>query len=308
MYFGNEDPMGKTLRLRDDDFTDELVKVTGVFKDLPPNTHLKFDVLFSYNSLYARGDWAIQRYREGWRRKEMYTFVQLKPADDPKKIEAKFPAIVAKYKPELKESREKQLLGLQPLKDIHLYSDLVKSRNQMEMQKQFSSWVLIRHICNSNRMDQLCKSFNGRALERAREMDIRKVIGAVKGQLIAQFLAEAALVNLLSVLIAWGLAFLFLSSFNKLSGLTLDLIILEPVLVYIFISDVVVGWQFAFRFLSCPGPFFFQADYGVKRKIEKHQSGYPVTQGARGNAIHGFHRLDCGHLHCLSPGKIHDRQ
>ncbi|HEY7162842.1 MAG TPA: ABC transporter permease, partial [Acidobacteriota bacterium] len=126
LYFGNEDPIGKTLRLRDDDFTNELVKVTGVFKDIPSNSHLKFDVLFSYNSLYPRGDWAIQRYREGWRRKDMYTFIQLKPGTDPKIIESKFPAIVDKYKPELKTSQERQLLGLQPIKDIHLTSDLTE--------------------------------------------------------------------------------------------------------------------------------------------------------------------------------------
>src|SRR4030095_9496870 len=119
LYFGNADPMGKKLRLRDDDFTDELVKVTGVFKDLPPNTHLKFDVLFSYNTLYTRGDWAISRYKEGWRRKDMYTFIQLRPGTDPKKIEAKLPPIVDKHKPELKGSSQKVLLGLQPLKDIH---------------------------------------------------------------------------------------------------------------------------------------------------------------------------------------------
>ena len=57
---------------------DELVKVTGVFKDLPPNTHLKFDVLFSYKTLYARGDWAPVRYDQSWTREDMYTFVQLR--------------------------------------------------------------------------------------------------------------------------------------------------------------------------------------------------------------------------------------
>ena len=51
LYFGNEDPMGKTLHLQDDDFNNELVKVTGVFKDLPANTHLKFDVLFYVKNL-----------------------------------------------------------------------------------------------------------------------------------------------------------------------------------------------------------------------------------------------------------------
>jgi putative ABC transport system permease protein len=222
MYFGKEDPIGKTLRLRDDDFTDELVKVTGVFKDLPANTHLKFDVLFSYNSLYPRGDWAVQRYRLGWRRKDMYTFVQLRPGTDPKKIEAKLPAIVAKYKPELKGSTQKQMLGLQPLKDIHLTSDLTEEPEANGNGRTVFFLGLIGIFVLVIAWINYVNLSTARALERAREVGVRKVIGAVKGQLISQFLTEAVLVNLLSVLIAWGLAFLFLPSFNKLSGLTLD--------------------------------------------------------------------------------------
>ena len=223
MYFGKEDPIGKTLHLRDDDFVDELVKVTGVFKELPVNTHLKFDVLFSYNSLYPRGDWAVQRYRIGWRRKDMYTFVQLKPGTDPKKTEAKFPAIVAKYKPELKASTQKQVLGLQPLKDIHLTSDLTEEAEANGNARTVFFLGLIGLFVLIIAWINYVNLSTARALERAKEVGIRKVIGAVKGQLISQFLTEAALVNLLSVLIAWGLAFLFLSSFNALSGLTLDI-------------------------------------------------------------------------------------
>jgi putative ABC transport system permease protein len=222
MYFGKEDPIGKTLHLRDDDFVDELVKVTGVFKELPSNTHLKFDVLFSYNTLYPRGDWAVQRYRLGWRRKDMYTFVQLKPGTDPKKTEAKFPAIVAKYKPELKESTQRQVIGLQPLKDIHLTSDLTEEPETNGNARTVFFLGLIGLFVLVIAWINYVNLSTARALERAKEVGVRKVIGAVKTQLIAQFLTEAALVNLLSVLIAWGLTFLALSSFNTMSGLDLD--------------------------------------------------------------------------------------
>ena len=180
MYFGDEDPIGKTLRLRDDDFTDELVKVTGVFKDLPANTHLKFDVLFSYNSLYARGDWAIQRYREGWRRKDMYTFIQVKPGTDPKKIEAKFPSIVAKYKPELKESQQKQLLGLQPLQDIHLTSDLAEEQEPNGDARTVFFLGLIGIFVLIIAWINYVNLSTARALDRAKEVGVRKVVGAVK--------------------------------------------------------------------------------------------------------------------------------
>lgn len=65
-YFGLEDPLGKVLHMKDDDFNDEQVRITGVFQDLPPNTHLKFDVLFSYKTLFGRGDWAPARYDQSW--------------------------------------------------------------------------------------------------------------------------------------------------------------------------------------------------------------------------------------------------
>ena len=242
MYFGKEDPIGKTLHLRDDDFVDELVKVTGVFKDLPPNTHLKFDVLFSYNSLYPRGDWAVQRYRTGWRRKDMYTFVQLKPGTDPKKIEAKLPAIVAKYKPELKESTQRQVLGLQPIKDIHLTSDLTEEPETNGNARTVFFLALIGIFVLVIAWINYVNLSTARALERAREVGVRKVIGALKGQLVSQFLAEAALVNLVSVLIAWGLAFICLSSFNSLSGLALDSsYLLQPWFIALLIALWLIG-------------------------------------------------------------------
>jgi putative ABC transport system permease protein len=242
MYFGKEDPIGKTLRLRDDDFVNELAKVTGVFKDLPSNTHLKFDVLFSYNTLYPRGDWTAQRYRSGWRRKDMYTFVQLRPGTDPKKTEAKLPAIVAKYKPELKESTQKQVLGLQPLKDIHLTSDLTEEPETNGNARTVFFLGLIGIFVLVIAWINYVNLSTARALERAREVGVRKVIGAVRSQLINQFLVEAALVNLLSVLIAWGLAFLFLASFNRLSGLELDPSYLgSPWFIGLLVSLWIVG-------------------------------------------------------------------
>src|SRR4030095_2049869 len=242
LYFGSEDPIGKTLRLRDDDFTDELVKVTGVFKNLPSNTHLKFDILFSYNSLYPRGDWAVQRYREGWRRKDMYTFIQVKPGTDPKRLEAKFPAIVKKYKPELEQSQQKQLLGLQPLKSIHLTSDLSEEPEPNGNDRTVFFLSLIGIFVLIIAWINYVNLSTARALERAKEVGIRKVVGAVKTQLILQFLTESALVNLLSVLIAWGFVYLCLTPFNTLSGLNIKTsYLLQPWFVFLLLILWLVG-------------------------------------------------------------------
>ncbi len=279
LYFGNEDPIGKTLRLRDDDFTDELVKVTGVFKDLPFNTHLKFDVLFSYNSLYPRGTWAVQRYREGWRRKDMYTFIQVKPRTDPKILESKFPAIVAKYKPELKGSQEKQLLGLQPLKDIHLTSDLTEEQEPNGNARTVFFLSLIGIFVLVIAWINYVNLSTARALERAKEVGIRKVVGAVKTQLIFQFLTESALVNLLSVLIAWGLVYLCLVPFNTLSGLNLETsYLVQPW----FISLLLILWLVG-SLLSGLYPSLVLSSFKpitvLKGKLKNNASGIILRKG-----------------------------
>jgi putative ABC transport system permease protein len=222
LYFGKTDPLGKMLDMQDDDFNIELVRVTGVFKELPPNTHLKFDVLFSYKTLIGRGDWASGRYEKSWQRKDMYTFIKLLPGTNPKALESRIGAIVSKYEPDHTKSHTHDVLSLQALKDIHLRSDLAEefeangNANIVFFLGLIGIFVLVIAWINYINLS------TARSLERAREVGVRKVIGAYRGQLIFQFLSEAALINLLSVLIAIGLVGQALPYFNSLSGLSLD--------------------------------------------------------------------------------------
>ncbi|MEQ8364043.1 MAG: ABC transporter permease [Cyclobacteriaceae bacterium] len=223
MYFGSEDPLGKSLRMQDDDYNNELVRVTGVFRDLPANTHLKYEVLFSYKTLFGRGDWAPERYGQSWQRKDMYTFIKVQPGTDPKILESKFTGIVSKFKPDQAERNQKDVLSLQPLPDIHLTSRLAEEPEPNGDQRivKFLSiigvFVLIIAWINYINLS------TAKAMERAREVGVRKVMGAFKGQLISQFLAESAVVNLLSLLIALGLIAVTMPYFNSISGLSLTL-------------------------------------------------------------------------------------
>jgi putative ABC transport system permease protein len=223
MYFGEEDPIGKMLRLQDDDFNNELVKITGVFHDLPANTHLKFDILFSYETLYGRGDWAPNRYNLSWGRKDMYTFIQVRPGTDVKALEEKFPVIVDKYKPELKKQNGNDVLALQPLTSIHLTSNLAEEVEPngdariVRFMSLIGIFVLVIAWINYINLS------TSQAMERAREVGVRKVMGAFKSQLIRQFLMESAMINLFSMLIALAAIALVLPYFNALSGLTLTL-------------------------------------------------------------------------------------
>jgi putative ABC transport system permease protein len=221
MYFGNEDPIGKMLRLQDDDFNNELVKITGVFKDLPANTHLKFDILFSYETLYGRGDWAPNRYNLSWQRKDMYTFVQVRPGTDVIALEKKFPEIISKYNPSLKERNQNDVLKLQPLHDIHLTSSLAEEFEPngdariVKFMSLIGIFVLIIAWINYVNLS------TAKAMERAREVGVRKVMGAFKSQIMRQFLMESAMINFFSIVIAVGITLLVLPYFNTLSGLML---------------------------------------------------------------------------------------
>lgn len=229
LYFGNEDPMGKSLRLQDDDYNNELVKITGVFKDLPRNTHLKFDVLFSYETLYSRFDRARERYHLSWQRKDMYTFIKVRPGTDPKALESKFAAVVDKYSPGLKERNQRDVLALQKIADIHLTSNLAEEVEPNGDAKIVFFLGLIGVFVLVIAWINYINLSTAKAMERAKEVGVRKVMGAFKFQLIRQFMIESAVVNMLSIIIAILIVAIALPFFNTLSGLSLQLVdLLQP--------------------------------------------------------------------------------
>lgn len=223
MYFGNEEPLGKMLRMQDDDYNNELVKVTGVFKDLPENTHLKFDILFSYKTLFSRHERALARYDQSWGRKDMYTFIKLVPGTNPAVVEQKLPALVDQHNPGLKERGQRDVLGLQPLRSIHLHSHLAEEPEPngdfriVHFLGLIGIFVIIIAWINYINLS------TAKAMERAKEVGVRKVMGAFRHQLVRQFLSEAAIINVVSVMLGFGLIVLGLSNFNGLAGTSFGL-------------------------------------------------------------------------------------
>ena len=106
------------IRMQDDDGNNELVKITGVFKDLPANTHLKFDILFSYKTLFGRYDGTIAPVSVMiWRGGERICthLLKCRPGTDPRALEKKFPADSwRQHNPEAKERNQRDILSLQP--------------------------------------------------------------------------------------------------------------------------------------------------------------------------------------------------
>ena len=217
-YFGEEDPIGKTLRLEDDDFNDEPCRVTGVFKDHPSNTHLKFDVLISFPTIYGRFEGALTRYKTGWNRKDYYTYVQLREGADPKELEEKLPRLVKKFKPELQEQNGEDVLLLQPIKDIHLTSKLtdeaeINGNSQAVSYLGIIAWFIIIIACINYVNLSTAKS-----VERAKEVGLRKVVGSQKPQLIIHFLVESGIVFLFSILVAFAIVGIMTPLFNEIGG------------------------------------------------------------------------------------------
>lgn len=279
IYFGNEDPVGKPLWMQDDDANYELVTVTGVFKTLPGNTHLKFDILFSYKTLFTRGEYAIERYDKSWGRKDMYTFVELRAGADRETLEAKLPVLVDKYKPALKQSQEKNVLHLQPIKDIHLTSDLAEEAETNGSDRIVLFMTIIGVFVLVIAWINYINLSTARAVERAKEVGVRKVTGAAKKQLVALFLTEAALINLFSVILAWALVTISSGWLNTLSGLSLSsAYLLQPW----FLLLLLILWSGG-TFLSGLYPAFvlsaFKPVMVLKGKLKNNFHGIVLRKG-----------------------------
>ncbi len=222
LYFGDRDPIGQTLHMHDDDFNDELATVTGVFREVPANTHLKFDVLFSYKTLFTRRTNSLKRYDQNWTRVDMYTFVRLRPGTDLADVEVQLSALVTRYKPQLAANRETDALQLQPLTSIHLNSDLAEEPEANGDGTIVLFLGLIGVFVLAIAWVNFINLATARAIGRAKEVGIYKVVGATRTHLITRFLAEAAMVNLLSLALAFGIVTATLTPFNAISGLSLD--------------------------------------------------------------------------------------
>src|SRR5260221_896198 len=214
-YFSNNNPMGQTLLLTDAGFP---VKVTGVMKDMPENTLLKADLLVS-KSTSRRLDSAEDRR---WGSFGMYSYLLLKPNINATALEKKFPSFLEKR--DGKEMKQQQMffsLFLEPLQDIYL-----KSGKRGAPETGNMANVYIFSIVGAFILLIACINFvnltTARSTERAKEVGIRKVVGAERGQLTNQFLGESILQALIAFALAVGAFALLIPQFNFLAGKTVS--------------------------------------------------------------------------------------
>jgi putative ABC transport system permease protein len=211
-YFGNTPAVGRSVLL-DGHYP---LLVTGVFADFPDNSHIHIDLLANYQTMFATiTPEAKANLDNNWIISHSYTYVLLKPGAYASKIDAGFPAFITAHAP--KEFAKDILYKLQPVKDIHLRSDLLSEVEPVGSITQvyiFGAIALVTLLIAGINFVNLSTA---RSLRRAREVGMRKVLGAEKTQLITQFLAESLVMSLLAFLLSIVLLAAFLPIFNDLT-------------------------------------------------------------------------------------------
>jgi putative ABC transport system permease protein len=231
-YFGNEDPVGKVLEFN----KQQQLKVTGVAADAPSNSHLQFDMVVPIESLrpIVGQDWYTQ-----WPSNGLFTYVQLNPSVNPAQLERKFPAFMDKYMGSFyAESGHKMGLTIKPLSKVYFAPDAfdnVKHGSKKMVYIFMSIAVLILVIACINFINLA----TARATDRSREVGLRKVLGAVRKQLISQFIVESILFAVVASVLSMGLLQLVMPGYTTLLGYQLPSYWSNP-LSYLFIAGVVV--------------------------------------------------------------------
>lgn len=236
-YFGDEDPIGKRLNLNN--FRD--LEVIGIIEDLPDNTHLNFDMLASFETFKTFfNDQTFFETQWTWVAAWMYFTVDDEQTAE--KIRKGLPAFVkAHYPATLADGGI--ALRMQKANDVHLTSSLeleFEQNGNVQHVYLFSFIaVLILLIAIINFMNLA----TSRAAKRAKEVGLRKVMGAHRKMLVAQFMGEAGLTSFLSLLIATGIMYLSLPWFNQLTGkhINIDLLHNMPLLLGMVVIGCMVG-------------------------------------------------------------------
>jgi len=224
-YFGNDDPMGKRLVYRDPEYTTSF-EVAGIFKEFPSNSHLIINHLVSYSSLGSRlrqqGDTTnATETNFGWY--DFYTYLQMKQGTDLKKFESKLPAYCDKYINNgdwQKKNNVRDELHVIPLRDIYLYSNFNQEAEVNGNGQSVAFLFLIAFLIIGIAWINYINLATARSLERAREVGIRKVAGAIRKNLIIQFMVESFMLNLVALVVAGIIVFLLTPWFNHLTGTT----------------------------------------------------------------------------------------
>ena len=237
-YFGMENPIGKTLNVGGKtDFT-----LAGVFDDVPSNSHLKMDIILSYENIRSLFGPDVL---ESWGHTGFFTYIRFKEGTDPQTFQNKMPDLVEKSCGELMRAYKVLIeLKLQKLEDIHLTSHYMQeyeingSRDSVNFLMIVAVFIVFMAWINYINLS------TARALTRSKEVGLRKVVGASRRHIITQFFFETFIINLIAITLAVVLVQIFLPVFSRIAGTPLTFVIWEQSLFWISLFALFLGGIF----------------------------------------------------------------
>ncbi|MFT4154452.1 ABC transporter permease [Parafilimonas sp.] len=217
--FGSENVIGKTITYYGGDTIN--LMVTGVLDNVPQNSQIQFDALISFSTAYSRNPNMMNNWGGNW----LDTYLQLAPNTNVASLEKKFPAYLKKYMAQNDNWKNYELFLL-PLKDVHAKAGDI-GLDYLNYQKFDNSYTNTFFIIALIVLLIACINFmnlsTARSAERAREVGIRKSVGAFRWQLSLQFISESVILSFIAMVLAIGLVELCLPFINNLSQRNLQL-------------------------------------------------------------------------------------
>jgi putative ABC transport system permease protein len=237
-YFGNENPIGKTLSMN----KTENFRVTAVVADPLPNTHLKFDILVSWATFVKYAGPKVETTM-GW--DAFLTYILVRPGTDTALLAKKInSAVQAKFGAEMKAGNYDVVYHLQALPDIHLYShymfetEVNGNGNAVYFLLAIAIFIIVIAWINYINLA------TARSVDRAKEVGVRKVLGSLRRQLVGQFLFESLLINAMAVVLAFVLIICCLPLFNFITGKELHFSLLQDPMFWLVLACLFVTGTF----------------------------------------------------------------
>ena len=261
--FGSENPIGKIIQYTGGWGRDEY-SITGIAKDAPENTHLKFKALISFSTLVQQTNGKAHN-SGGWN--AFLTYLKLKKGTSSQQLAAKFPDFVKKEYAALLQQGVEVALHLQPLDDIHLKSNL---KHEIEANGKESTVYFLGIIAFFILILAWVNYINlstAKAVERAKEVGIRKVAGAKRRELVLQFMTESLLINGISLSLAIMIVELARPLFGWLIEKEMTTSIVEmPFMLSLFVITLIGGSLLAGMY-----PAFVMSGFSPIKALKKNK-------------------------------------